>query len=361
MRWTFQRATDFSRSALVWDATNASCQGLPFLQAAFVQPLLKEFGTGREMLILGMDGESAVAAGLVAPKGPGIWETFQPSQLPVGAWLLKREADASLIMRDLLRHLPGFALSVGITQQDPIVLSRPAETPRLRTLDYIQTAWVDVGGSFEDYWNARGKNLRSNMRKQRAKLDSDGVSTRLETLSAPADVAEAIRDYGVLESSGWKAAGGTAIHPDNAQGRFYRAMLEAFCQQGAGRIYRYRFGEKIVAVDLCIEGGGALVILKTTYDETIKAFSPALLMRQDAFKTLFEERRIKRVEFYGKLMEWHTRWTDNARTLYHINVYRWSWLPKLQQIASRLQRSQVKSAPTTVREDSTSGPAHSAD
>ena len=45
------------------------------------------------------------------------------------------------------------------------------------------------------------------------------------------------------------------------------------------------------------------------------------------------------VEFYGKLMEWHTRWTDHVRTLYHINYYRWPWLSTVQQLASRLSRA----------------------
>ena len=135
---------------------------------------------------------------------------------------------------------------------------------------------------------------------------------------------------------------GTAIHPDNEQGRFYRAMLEAFCSAGAGRIYRYRFGDRVVAIDLCIEGGGALVILKTTYDESIKTISPAFLMREESFRGLFGERRLKRIEFFGKLMEWHTRWTDDIRTFCGDQIligslwcrHSKAWLP-----ASRFQRS----------------------
>lgn len=51
----------------------------------------------------------------------------------------------------------------------------------------------------------------------------------LTCVTDPAGVAAALADYGALESAGWKAGTGTAIHPDNAQGRFYRRMLEAFC------------------------------------------------------------------------------------------------------------------------------------
>ena len=142
-------------------------------------------------------------------------------------------------------------------------------------------------------------------------------------------MADGLRDYGALESTGWKAGGGTAIHPDNAQGRFYLAMLQAFCTRGLGRIYRYRFGDKVVAVDLCVENSDTQVVLKTTYDETYRTVSPAFLMRQEELRGLWAEGRIRRVEFYGKLMEWHTRWTDKARTLYHLNYYRWGFLPQL--------------------------------
>ncbi len=95
---------------------------------------------------------------------------------------------------------------------------------------------------------------------------------------------------------------------------------------GKGRIFRYLFGDQVVAMDLCIERAGVLVVLKTTYDETVKVVSPATLMRHEILESLFEEGRLARVEFYGKAMEWHTRWTSEVRTLYHVNRYRAGWL-----------------------------------
>jgi hypothetical protein len=88
-------------------------------------------------------------------------------------------------------------------------------------------------------------------------------------------------------------------------------------------------------MDLCIEGGPSLVILKTAYDESIKSLSPAFLMRQDQFRQLFDEGRLRQVEFFGRVMEWHTRWTDRSRTLYHLTAYRW---PLLQTIHEYLQQ-----------------------
>jgi hypothetical protein len=82
----------------------------------------------------------------------------------------------------------------------------------------------------------------------------------------------------------------------------------------------------VVAVDLCIESASVHVLLKTTYDESIKGLSPSSLLRQDAYRHVFEEGRVRSIEFYGRVMEWTCRWTDQKRTLYHINSYRWGFV-----------------------------------
>jgi hypothetical protein len=67
-------------------------------------------------------------------------------------------------------------------------------------------------------------------------------------------------------------------------------------------------------------------LLKTTYDESIRGLSPSSLLRQEAYRHVFDERRVRRIEFYGRMMEWTRRWTDLKRTLYHVNSYRWGFL-----------------------------------
>jgi hypothetical protein len=163
------------------------------------------------------------------------------------------------------------------------------------------------------------------------------VNVQFDVLGRPEDVPAAIADYGRLETAGWKAGEGTAVHPDNAQGRFYTEMLQSFCAVGRGKIWRLKFGDKVVAMDLCIEAGGTVVVLKTAYDPEYRTVSPAFLLKQDAFRHVFDEGQVRRIEFYGKLMEWHTRWTDNARMLYHANVYRWGWVPLARDLARRLR------------------------
>jgi CelD/BcsL family acetyltransferase involved in cellulose biosynthesis len=342
--WTFVPARKLGAQQAAWDELNAAGPATPLLSAAFVRPLLEHFGDARELLLAFCPGPHAPQAMAILHRTAiGQWETFQPSQAPLGAWLEHSAVPTENLLGGLARALPGLAMAVGITQQDPELLPRPKDGKHLTTLDFVQTARVSVQGTFDEYWNRRGKNLKHNMKRQRARLEKDGVKASLDIVTSPAEVEQAIAEYGALESSSWKAQGGTAVHPQNAQGRFYCALLKDFCGKGRGRIHRYRFNDKVVAMDLCIEGNGTLVVLKTAHDESIKTISPAFLMRQEAFRILFDEQRIERIEFYGKLMDWHTKWSEEVRTMYHVTYYRWDALRGMSLLLRRGRQPSVAS------------------
>lgn len=345
MNWSLVPASRFTQYAQEWTRLHLAGPASPLLAADFVLPLLAHFAGGGELLAICRQDGHTLAMAVLASNGRARWQTFQPAQAPVGIWLQRPGADTAALGVALVRALPGFALVLGLTQSDPELYPRPPDAGCVQTLDYILTARVSIQGGFAQYWEERGKNLRSNLKKQRARLERDGIVPRLEVLRAPEMVAAAVADYGNMESTGWKAGSGTAVHADNAQGRFYRDMLEAFCRRGAGCIYRYWFGQQLVASDLCIEGPDCIVVLKTAYDESVdRALSPTLLMREEETRRLFEEARFARIEFYGKVMEWHLRWTDEVRTLYHLNTYRWpalrSWHRRLQARAAGTQSSE---------------------
>jgi CelD/BcsL family acetyltransferase involved in cellulose biosynthesis len=333
MTWNLVAADRFAQFQQRWQRLHAGSAASPLLAADFVAPLLAEFGTGTELLACYERDGTTLAMAIVAPAGRGTWASFQPAQAPIGLWLQRPGLEVAPLAKELIGALPGFPLVFGLTQMDPALTPRPADSAGVRTLDYIDTAKVTLAGSFDEYWNTRGKNLRGNLKKQRARLEKDGVHLRMQVSRAPEEVAAAVADYGRLESAGWKAGCGTAVDAANAQGRYYRSMLEAFCRRGAGSIYRYWFGEQLVAMDLCIEDRDSIIVLKTSYDESVpKNLSPTLLMREEACRQLFDEGRFARIEFYGRVMEWHLRWTNEVRTMYHVNYYRWPALGRLHAL-----------------------------
>lgn len=333
MSWTLYPISQFAAHADAWRQLHRDSGAHALLAADFVAPLLTEFGGGAELLACHARDGRITAMAVLTQSGRGSWTTFQPAQAPIGLWLQMGGETLPQLLTSLIGKLPGFALVCAVTQCDPLLAPRPDHAAQVQCIDYIDTARITLAGGFDAYWQARGKNLRANLKKQRARLEKDGVRTRLEVTRDAAGVAAAVADFGRLESAGWKAQGGTAVNADNAQGRYYRAMLEAFCARGAGSIYRYWFDSQLVAMDLCVEDGDSIVVLKTAYDETVPAhYSPTLLMREEACRRLFDEGRFARIEFYGKVMEWHLRWTGEIRTLYHMNFYRWPALKRLHAL-----------------------------
>jgi len=327
----------FGEYATEWQRLADSQPSTPFFHLDFIEPLLSHFSDGGEQLAIAESGGRTRAMAILARPALGRRNTFQPSQLPLGPVLMEAGLSIEGLADDLIRRLPLTTLVLGLTQIDESICARPADAPSLLPSDYIQTAWIDIAGAFEDYWELRGKNLKQNVRKQRRKLREDGIEVRLEVLRDPKSIVRAIDDYSRLESAGWKASSGTAIGVDNPQGRFYREVLERFCARGKGRVLVYKFSDKPVAMDLCIEDEKSLVVLKTTYDESIKMFSPAVLLHEEAFAQIWAEGNLRRIEFFGRLMDWHTRWTDNVRHIYHLTRYRWPWVRQLRASVGRPQ------------------------
>lgn len=353
MSWTFAPARSVAHAGAqqrdAWSRLHASLAHAPALLAPeFVAPLITEFGRGDELVACLQDGTSTRAMAILRPGRRGAWTTFQPAQAPVGLWLQAPREDTAGLARSLMKALPGPALMLALTQMDPMLMPRPADGPCVRSLDYIDTARVTLDGGFDAYWHARGKNLRGNLKKQRARLERDGVVTRMRVDRDPGAMAQAVADYGRLETAGWKGGEGTAVSVDNAQGRYYRAMLEALAARGAASVYRYYFGEQLVAMDLCVEDADSIVVLKTAYDESVPSnLSPTLLMREEACRSLFDGGdgggTFSRLEFYGRVMEWHTRWTEEVRTMYHVNYYRWPGMGRLHTML------ESRAAPTTTK------------
>lgn len=354
IRWNNLPVSDLQNDnqlKLEWDRLNAAHGDLPFLAADAIGSAQRILGNGNERLLVGYVGAAIVAMFILRRKGRFTWRTFQPSQLPLGAWVAAPNIALLDLARSLMRGPLGICLAISITQVDPRITRRTEDTADSQCTDYIDTGWIDMADTFNDYWAARGKNLRANMRKQRAKLEAEGVTLTMQVLHSHADMAPAIARYGEMESSGWKADEGTAIHPDNAQGRYYRELLEHASRRGEAAVYQFLFDERLVAMNLCLHRNGMLIVLKTTYDESIKGYSPAFLLREAELQEIHKEGQIKHLEYFGRLMDWHTKWTDNKRTIYHLTLYRWPFLKKLAEARHRKAKTKEKNTSDKGKHD----------
>jgi len=73
-----------------------------------------------------------------------------------------------------------------------------------------------------------------------------------------------------------------------------------------------------------------------------------------AFQTLNNVIVLRRSapEFYGRVMEWHTKWSNDMRTMYHVNYYRWPFLPKIRNMAKKMRMKRASPESTGTPQES---------
>jgi hypothetical protein len=333
MSWHFYSARDaFDKHREKWDELNKRCVNHILLDSLFVSCLIRHFASDRTFL--GVSDDDRKPGMVILDKvRPGFLQTFQPSQAPLGLIVLGTQEDIVGQIGDIVSCFPGYVLGLAVMQQDPSVTQfATVEHDEVERLDYITTSRLKLNGTFEEYWKTRSHNLVHNLARQRRRFGEQNLRFELVSQRDAACVFDELQIYGRLESSGWKSNDGTAITAENVQGHFYRELLENFCGMGEGVIYRLDMNGTPIASALCVERRGALMVLKITYDENVPRCSPGLLLHEEMLKSLFDQQKVKVIEYYGRYTDWHRKWTDEVRTMYHINFYRASWVPKVRNL-----------------------------
>jgi hypothetical protein len=354
MPWTLKPISNLAQCAEEWQKLNRAASDSPLLDFRFVQDIVSEFATGEELVATFYDKTTPQAMCILQRTNRFCWQTLQSPNAPIGFWICNPSSDVEDLLRQLASALSPQCGMISLTQQDPNIIARPNASARLATLDYIETPRLNFPSTFAEYLQGRSKNFRHNITRQKNRLKRENITARLEFVTEPTGMAQAVHDYSRLECASWKAEIDSAVRMDEPQGRFYLKLMTNLAALGEGLVYRYFFNDRLVASDLCVRRGDMLIILKTACDETIQGLSTAHLMRLDAFTELVDKHGIRRIEFYGPLKEWHTRLTDESRRMYHVNYYRWQIVKLLHEF--RAARSKPANADHSTR-DSQAAPA----
>lgn len=321
MSWELKSAGEnFAIFAAEWDRLNAVLYGgHPLFDSRFVGQLLEHFGKGNELLCIHRCSDAIDGALVLHPLGFGRWALFLPSQSQAGAVLLK---DARLI-ETLLPALPGHAWSLDLLSIDPLYAPdwTHLRLPRI-VIPHANTMAVNTQGDFDVYWQARPRNLIKNIRRYQHRAKETIGPLAVTTITEPAEVVDALARYGQLESAGWKGKQGTAIAPDNAQGKYYADVLGRFAASGQALVMELRAGERLVASRLFIRHERMWIILKTTYDETQSAFAPGRLLLHAVLEHAFSGMHSGAVEFYTNASRDNAEWATSLRPIPHHQIIR---------------------------------------
>ncbi len=337
--------------APAWDDLNQRFfRSNPMLHSQFVDALLKYFGTGVEKLCILKPSDAPQAMCILKPMGRGVWSTFLPSQAQIGPALLRDSSEIAA----LIRALPGLVGSVDLLCCDSAFGDLTAGGKSAFSKDHALTMNISLEGDFETYWAERSKQLKKNFRRYERKTEDDQVERSFRRISSRSDIPDAVSRYAELESKGWKGKVGTAVSTETPQGHFYTDIMNRFAEQDTAFVFELWLGSTLAASRLAVCSPGMIVILKTTYDESLEKYAPGRQLLHEVIKDCFERYPGNVIEFYTDASSDQLAWANGQRWIKHINFPRSAFSNRMYQLA-RLGR-RVFSRPAAEPKLQTSPP-----
>ena len=155
---------------------------------------------------------------------------------------------------------------------------------------------------------ALSKRHRQDLRRAVRKAAPFGELT-VDVHSPSADEVDALFDLALqVEARSWKGTSGTALAIDARRERFYRSYCAAAAAGGTLRIAFLRLGGEPAAMQIAVERGGALWLLKIGYDDRFAAASPGQILMLETLRWAWD-RGLGRYEFLGAARDWTRAWT----------------------------------------------------
>lgn len=319
MTWQLSPAhADFPGFAAQWDELNQHLfDSHPLLDSTFVQPLIELYGPSSLLLAREyVDGRLRSAA-LVRPLGVGVWRLFAMGPIQMTPSLMAPDAD----WNGLMRALPGLVVLLNVMMQDPDVSHLQPTPPICRAVEHAHTTRIKLSGDFDSYWNQRPRSLRQNANRYRRRLEQSEHVIEWRTHTQPQAIAAAVDRYGELESRGWKGGEGTALHPDNLQGQFFRRVLTGFAEREMAYGWELYIDGQLAAARLAIASPQMMVMLKTTYDEALANLAPGVVLLHEVVQQAFAAKRHQAIEFYTNASKEQMAWSTDSRWIRHFELY----------------------------------------
>lgn len=290
------------------------------LGVEFITELLHHFDHYTLYLAKAFEAGKLQCLMLLQKRKNFIWELYKPSQAQVALLLINPFFLPNL--DTLVASMPANTARIDFHSLDPIEhLSLINVLKNEQLALYATNMRIQIGENFDQYWQARSKNLRKNMSRYENRLVRDNITLKFCETTCPEQVLAAVDRYGMLESQGWKGNKGTALHPSNNQGQFYRAFLHRLAIQKKAIIYEFYIQDRLVASRLCCIKQDMLIILKTTYDENFKNYALGRLLLKRILSSLFSRKLVKIVDFYTNASPEQLEWSTEQRSMYDASMY----------------------------------------
>ena len=304
--------TDLDGVSCGWDRLKSSLAG-PGQQSIWMRAAAATFANSTFHVVMLGDPEIRAVAPLVRHRGH--YELAAVAELGEPMDFLWRDEGSLAELCDVFARA-GAPLVLGRTlaSSPTLVALRRAyghsalQVTHLRPgLPYIplDDSWLEP----ESHFDAR---RRSDLRRARRRAAATGEVTLEFHSPAPTGVGALLDEALAVEARSWKSRQGTALVQDSLRLPFFRLYAAAAAASGSLRVFFLRIGGRLAAMQLGVESGSGLWLLKIGYDEEFQRASPGELLMLEAIRHA-AKLGLRSFELLGAAGAWSRRWTSTER------------------------------------------------
>jgi CelD/BcsL family acetyltransferase involved in cellulose biosynthesis len=299
--------------AAEWDALAERVGAPPFVRPGWFAAWWEAFGAGRP-LVLAARRRGELAGVLALRRRPGALASPTNAHTPgFGLVAADEVASRALVGAALARAPHGLALDY-LDDADPDIdlLQQAAVGAGHATLRLlIERSPYVVLASEEAVAQLPGSKQASNLRRLQRRLETVG-RVEVQVADGRERLGALLWEGYRLESSGWKAARGTAILSHLDTSRFYTAVGRWGAEQGLLRLAFLRLDDRPIAFQFGLQDASAYYLLKGGYDPAYRRWAPGRLLARAVIARAAAE-GLRRFEFLGPDEPWKRSWARAHR------------------------------------------------
>ena len=307
----------------------------PFLDHDWIVSWWESFGAGRELnILLVKDGEELVG---IAPLMMSRQKMYGVSVRELGFiyndhtprfdFIVAR--DHVSVYEAIWRHLCDrreewdLLKLCQIDSDSPTLMELPllaaASGCQVGTWPSIESPYLRLEGSFDQYFKSLNSGLRQNLKRRMKRLEERGA-VDFECVSAEDQVDGALPDAFRIEADSWKGSAGTAIECDPELQDFYSLVAHRAARRGALYLTFLRVNGRRVAFDLSLIHNNKRFILKPGYLLEYRTCSPGQQLTAMTIRDAFSK-GLTEIDFLGAAEAWKLSWTSERRKSYWLFVF----------------------------------------
>jgi hypothetical protein len=189
--------------------------------------------------------------------------------------------------------------------------------------------------------------MRRNLKRYRNKLDGRGEVAIQIIQPEPGD-QNLLHEFLRLEASGWKGRNGTAIANSAREVAFYSDLVQAFGERGWLEWHTLRVDGRLIAAELGLRCGTALIIPKIAYDEPFADCAPGSILTDAVVRNAFDRGCLTEINHMSHAA-WHQFWHMDEDDYHDLNLVREGVLPLLVEAPIIRAKQSIRVAQHKIR------------